>query len=292
VAAFAAVQVAAQTGGFRWEELRQPYPPMAQALDELARERGLRNGLGGFWAARRLSYLGREGLRLHALGSWGEPWCHSSRPGSYLSDDPHDLALPRFDCVVRVDYGLGLEPSAEKLRAAYGPPAEVRPVPDGEVWLYERVRSPGLEEFLRAQLASRRRQTGGFLAPAWPDNLARPKANFTAWNARGNVVVPPGGAVTACFVGPVAGRTIDLSAGWDAAYFLTFCNGAEVVGTVLVPPVFWSGAAYGSPGLQSRLVKVPEAVRSRGWDRVVITPMGGEGKYGVGHLLVYDEDLP
>src|SRR5262249_12722069 len=94
------------------------------------------------------------------------------------------------------------------------------------------------------------------------------------------------------FARPVTGRLLDVGAGWADQFRLAFYRDAELVATARVPAVWWGGAAYDAPGMQSRLVPLPEACHERAWDRVGMTPVDDRGCAAVGHFLVYERELP
>ena len=70
-------------------------------------------------------------------------------------------------------------------------------------------------------------------------------------------------------------------------------DGKEL-GVTRVPSVEWTGAesAYCKPGLQARLVPVPPACRTAGFDEVRVQPAGRSEHFSLGHFLVFDEWIP
>jgi len=50
--------------------------------------------------------------------------------------------------------------------------------------------------------------------------------------------------------------------------------------------VLWTGAAYGPPGLQARLLRLPPELAGQTWTRVVVAPLGGSIPSCLGHFLV------
>ena len=59
----------------------------------------------------------------------------------------------------------------------------------------------------------------------------------------------------------------------------------------MVPSVPWTGECYGSPGIQSRLLSLPAAVRDQSWDRIRLSAVEGCNRVRLGHLLVFAEDV-
>jgi hypothetical protein len=265
-----------------------PYPPLAQALDRLVRERGPMRGLAGFWEARWLSFLTRERVPVRPLNFCGEPWFHACNPAAFVDTDP--LA---YQFIVAVDDRPDSAPTRDLLQAHYGPPREKIAVGSDEIWLYDRVRSSALERFLNAERAERLRKQRRFTGPTEPACLARPKAIRTPPQVRHTAAVPLGKTLELRFDPPVSGSVLDVSVDHAADCVLEFFSGTQ--GTPLakmrVPPVPWTGAGYDSPGLQSRLLSVPAALRGRRWDRVVLRPRSRHGAT-VGHVLVLAGDYP
>jgi hypothetical protein len=265
-----------------------PYPPLARELDRLARERGPMRGLAGFWSARHLTALSREGVRLNVVTASGQPWLHANSPDRYLSPDPRDLRLPAFNFIIVSRKGLP-DPDVrpEDIEREYGPPREKIAVDQREIWLYDEVSNPNLEKFLLGQLAQRLRRAGKPVGPTTPARLARPKFNLAPWNASGTRAMRPGDSLEVRFATPLSGAALDLSACHDNRYLLAFYHDEQKISTLHVPSVPWTGAAYGEPGLQSRLLPLPEALRTHPWNRVVIKPIGESAHFSVGHFLVW-----
>jgi hypothetical protein len=294
IAAFAAVQVSAQVPGFRWHHLRLPRSPLAQTIDRLARERGLRAGLADYWSARSVQLLATEPVRVKAVLPDGAPWLHEDNPNEYLSPDPADLTMPPYQFIIVTRPQSVPDPGL--IRAEYGEPAERVAVGDqAEIWIYPELHGPRFDRFLDGILAAKYRRHGAFQAPASPPELAQPKRNFTPWDARGNLVIQPGQEVEVRFARPTSGRTIDIAADLLSEYDLTFYRGKEPLGVLRVPASPWTGAAYVTPGtswLYARLLHLPDPLRDRRWDRVIIRPVRAAAQQSVGHFLVLDEPLP
>jgi hypothetical protein len=292
VASFALYLVSHYLPQARWEQCRPPYPPEAQALDDLVRRHGPLRGVGNFWASRRLSYLTRQRVPIRTVEPWGYPYLHASSIQAYLSGDPRDTALPDYQLVVFGPDDGRLLPLPEEILREYGEPEETIEIGEFRIWRYQRLVSRRWEMFLRSQLAQRLRRLWAFQAPDEPATLGYPKNNLARWDHSGHILVPAGQSLEVRFRQPITGKLLDVSANFLDQYRLTFYQGAEVVATTWVPPVFWSGCAYDLPGMQSRLVPLPPPCRTQAWDRVLLTPVISHECASVGHFLVYQEDLP
>jgi hypothetical protein len=279
---------AGPASGLALSTLRLPYPPLAETLDRLARERGCRFGLSGYWRAKEVTYSSREGVVVNPAVN-GVPWMHNHHPDQFLDPDFNSLAIPRYTFVVVTANDPWTDP--RQIRQQYGEPEEKVRVGPHEIWLYDRLHNGMFTRFLEARLAARLRRLRPYRAPSSPRALARPKLDVALAHVRGVVSVPPGGELEVRFPGPTTGRLIDLSAFHLDRYEMTFCRGATRLGSVLVPAVPCPGIGYADPGLCSRLIAVPAALRSRPWDRIVLRPLAGQPISTVGHLLVFDEEV-
>jgi hypothetical protein len=270
---------------------RLPYPPLAQTLDRLVRERGPLRGLGGYWAARGMNYLSREHVRVNAF--MGAPCGHGLSPDCFLAEAPDDANVPDFRFVV-VDSHL----RPEFVLPYFGEPAERVPTGGGEeVWLYDAPLDSDLfDRFLAAQVARRYRRGHAWTGPAWPPTLARPRHTFSPADDRHNLRLGPWATVEVRFDPPVTGTLIDLGADYADRYDLEFFAGPERLATLRAPAVPWTGTvpAYGPPGIQPRLLTLPAVLRERPWDRVVVTTRpGGTGLlFSLAHFLVYHDEPP
>ncbi len=271
---------------------RLPYPPLAQAIDRLVRERGPMRGLGSYWASRGMNYLSREHVLVNAF--MGAPFVHGSNPDRFLAEALDDPGAPDFRYVV-VDTHL----RAELVLPFFGEPAERVPTGGGEeIWLYDAPLDNDLfNRFLAAQVARRYRRAHAWSGPSWPRSLARPHRTFSPADARHNIRLGPNATVEVRFDPPVTGTLIDLGADYSDRYDLVFFAGAEQLATLRAPNVPWTGSvpAYGPPGIQPRLLPLPPVLRERPWDRVVVTTRAGYGTgplFSLAHFLVYHDEPP
>jgi hypothetical protein len=271
---------------------RLPYPPLAQALDRLVRERGPMRGLGSYWAARGMNYLSREHVLVNAF--MAAPFVHGANPDRFLAEAPGETDVPDFRFVV-VDAHL----RPEFVLPFFGEPAERLPTGGGEeVWLYDAPLDYDLfNRFLAAQVARRYRRSHAWTGPASPRSLARPRRTFSPADARHNLRLGPNATVEVRFDPPVTGTLIDLGADYSDRYELAFFAGAEHLATLRAPNVLWTGSvpAYGPPGTQPRLLPLPPVLRERPWDRTLVTTRPGYGTgllFSLAHFLVYHDEPP
>jgi hypothetical protein len=299
LAVLAAVGAVTQLGlrapAFAWHHLRQPYPALVAAVDELARERGVRYGLADYWSARTTSLLSREGVCLKTLAADGAPWLHGDNPNSYLTPDPGDGSLPPYRFIVLARGPRPCALSAEAIRDIYGEPTERRVVDaEWEIWLYDDgLDAPPFRRFLAGVLAQKYRRGHRYAAPVWPRALARPRANLTCWDAPGNLPTAPGKEVEVVFAHPVTGAAIDLGADAGGTYLVTLFQDHERLGR-LTAPACWTGVVWNYDRqnrhtMFSRLLPLPEDLRGRPFNRAIVRCLGGPENGRLGHFLVYDE---
>jgi hypothetical protein len=270
------------------QRFEQPCPMLAQALDRLARERGPLNGLGSFWTARSTTWFTREKVTVNALSAMGEPWFHASNPARFLPDG--DLRIPHYQFLV-VRHGDPFGPSGAVLALQYGMPAERIAAGTDEIWLYDSLRVPALDHFLRARLADRLHRRRPYLAPIEPACLAQPKKSMTSPDAPGTIALEPGQSCEVRFAQPITGRVLDVGANDEAHLEVEFFHGAERLGSLPVPSVPWTGACYDKPGIQSRLLPLPPNLSKQPWDRLVIRPRPNSANVRLAHVLVFADSI-
>lgn len=266
----------------------QPYPPLAQALDRLARERGPLNGLGSFWTARSTSWFTREKVTVNALSAMGEPWFHASNPARFLPDE--DLRVPSYQFLL-VRHSDTFGPSASVLSLQYGMPSERIAVGADEIWLYDSLHPPALGRFLRARLADQLHRRQPYTGPIEPACLAHPKKSMTPLESPGIIALEPGQTCEVRFAQPITGRVLDVGANDEARLEVEFFHGAERLGTLPVSDVPWTGASYEPSGIQSRLLPLPTALSERPWDRLVIRSRCNTANIRLAHVLVFAESI-
>lgn len=280
--------------GLSLDRITPRYPPLARVLDELARKHGPLRGFAEFWRARESHYLTQEQVAVVPVLPNGSPWFHAFNPNSFLSDDRHDTNIPDYHFVIFPTNKSEPGPDPDQIAARYGKPVEIIPAGEYIIWRYESMRHRQLDLFLRSQIAQRLVREKPYLVPSEPVALRTPKRNLTPCEARGNIALQRGQELTIRFDKPVTGAMIDLSANYCDAYTLVFLHDGRELARARVPLVEWTGAefVYCKPGLQSRLVPVPAACRSEGFNEVKLIPSGGSPSFVVGHFLVFDEWIP
>ena len=106
----------------------------------------------------------------------------------------------------------------------------------------------------------------------------------TAWNAKGNMILGDWGGYRALEIQlpkPSHSPRLHLSSDGNDDLAVSFVLGGEEVGR---------GVLFGEPnpsgGFQVYHFHVPASARKKGFDRVVLRPLAGDGVYSVGHLYV------
>jgi hypothetical protein len=277
---------------FHLRELRQPYSPLAQTLDRLAREGKIGRGIATYWNARSHQYQTRERVQIKAVHPHGEPWLHLQNPNSFLAPRRTCLEVPRYNFILFDPKQSDHPMRAQDVCRCFGAPREKVPSGDFEIWIYDGLVANQLTLFLRSMLAPRLRDWLPCQRPVEPRALATPARNFAPAEGPGRVALAPDGAVKVVFAEPVRGGLIDLGAAFDGHYEITFHNGAENLGRAYVPranlPAISTPYLQG-PGIQSRLVTVPPAARARGWTWATVRGAGGPGTFTLSHFLVYGD---
>jgi len=113
------------------QEVWNYYPRITRDVDELARTRGLRYGLSGFWESKVITMLSREGVRVHpVLHAPGVQtrlvpmhWLSNSR--WYFEGPASDRTPPRYEFIVSKPFEFCPTPSIVELTEVFGEPAHV-----------------------------------------------------------------------------------------------------------------------------------------------------------------------
>src|SRR5262249_56864290 len=82
----------------------------------------------------------------------GEPWCHAANAVHFLPGDDGTLRMPDYRFLV-VRPGEPFSPPPAILALHFGEPSEKIAVNGGQIWLYDSLRVPPLERFLRSRIA-------------------------------------------------------------------------------------------------------------------------------------------
>ncbi len=113
--------------------------------------------------------------------------------------------------------------------------------------------------------------------------VSKAKALGTEWDQTGNVVLERSG-VAIKLEAITHSSQIELSTDNNDFYTLIFFHGERQVGLqILAPPQSHSG------GLVIHRVSLSEALRSTGYDRVVVLPVLGDDRFAVGHFIVHQD---
>jgi arabinofuranosyltransferase len=114
------------------------------------------------------------------------------------------------------------------------------------------------------------------------DQTATIKPEGTPWNATGNITIQPYVPLTVAFGGVQLDKhTLDISLDHNDTYLVTFLKEGQTVGTLPLGPHLLPNG-----GLARYAVKIPASVSRDGFDAIMVTPLGGDGSYSVGHLVV------
>jgi arabinofuranosyltransferase len=114
------------------------------------------------------------------------------------------------------------------------------------------------------------------------DQTAAIKPEGSPWNATGNITIQPFVPLTVAFGSVQLDKhTLDISLDHNDTYLITFFKAGQTVGTLpLGPHLLPKG------GLVRYTVKIPISISLDGFDAIMVTPLGGDGSYSVGHLVV------
>ncbi len=122
VVLFAVRQAAVLAPHIDRDKFKRPYPPLAQALDRLARERGPLRGLAGYWLARSTNWCTREDVVINPL-LLGEPWFHACNPARFVPDGADDVRAADYQFLI-VRPGDPNSPVPAVLALQFGTPAK------------------------------------------------------------------------------------------------------------------------------------------------------------------------
>jgi hypothetical protein len=113
------------------------------------------------------------------------------------------------------------------------------------------------------------------------DSLAAPIADGTAIDAPGvrQLTLP---LAIVCDARP-GRRALDISLDSDDRYEVLFLRGRGIVGKMELGPV---PEHRRKPGLASYNMDVPPDARANGFDTIIVSPMDGDDKFAIGHLLL------
>jgi len=289
------LQVGLKVPAFAWEHLRQPYPVLVRAIDNLAREQGCRYGLANYWSARSTTLLSRQGVVVKPLDVTGTLWLHSDNPNTCLQ--PGDETLPPYRFIIMPRTSRVEQLSRSCILARYGEPGERRVVDaEWEIWRYNRLDCPWFNRFLAGVLAQKYRRTHHYEVPQSPPQLAQPTANLSRWDDRKPLSLGPGNEQEVLFDHLLTGEAIDLSADCGNVYQVTFFRDKEYLGAVRAPAcatgVVWNYDRKNACTMFSRILPLPEEMRGRPWNRAIVRCLSGAEHARLGHFLVLAESPP
>jgi arabinofuranosyltransferase len=202
--------------------------------------------------------------RLPAI--WNDAW----RPGHFRRMVPHGY---------RESLRSGKNELADRSLAEYYD--QLRAVTRGPIWSADRLRTIGrLYRGVFDHLIDRTFYRYGGEVVRLPA-LSEVKPLGTARDAPGTQAITSALAILADT--PPGRRQIEISVDSDDAYRLTFVRRNQTVGVRQFDPI---PEYRRTPGLVTHTVDLPTGARENGFDTIVILPGGGDGKFGVGHLLV------
>jgi hypothetical protein len=113
------------------------------------------------------------------------------------------------------------------------------------------------------------------------DQLSTIRQAGTPGNADGNRVLDLPLAVSCP---PKRGRRyLDVTLDSDDRYFLTFLSRSRIVSTLDLGPI---PEYRRQAGLTDYTVDVPGRARRDGFDTIVVSPVAGDNRYAIGHLLL------
>lgn len=116
------------------------------------------------------------------------------------------------------------------------------------------------------------------------NELGRIKQSGDHWRSDGAIVIPAGTGMMVILPGTTHAPKINISFDNNDIYELSYNLGDKVVGMqTLTKP----GDGI-SRGLQQMIIDVPKDASSKGYDRVVVNPSGGDNNYSIGHFVLVE----
>jgi len=275
IVVIALFQVVPALASLSWEDLRFPYPGWVRCMDALAEEHDLQYGYGYYWSAKYASVASRAGIRVNQLDEdlTFHRWLNNSQ---WYSAAParEGGKFPKYDFIL-------VTPKTRNLvESRFGEPAASEYCSGVEVYVYNRESDVAFRNFLRAPALALVGKAPH--APTMPASLSVYKESGTAWDAEGRVMIPADGELTAEFDTPAAGEVLEIAASGNDEYRVAFYLSDTLLDEMTAP-------AMEQDSLQIRYLLLPESLRKKPFNRLVIRPVGGDGDYSVGHVFVYDD---
>lgn len=114
-----------------------------------------------------------------------------------------------------------------------------------------------------------------------PDQLATVRSEGSIWNAPGHIVFGKQTPLTVDYTDVQTNTsTLDVTFDNNDRYRIDFIKDGTPVGSVQVGPKPGSAS-----GLARYTVEMPQRITTVGFNRLVIRPVDGDGRYSIGHLL-------
>ena len=107
------------------------------------------------------------------------------------------------------------------------------------------------------------------------------KQDKTSWDAKGNLIFK-GSGLMVYFDTLVDDNQLQLSTDSNDYHLLVFLNGKEILGTKVLPPRH-------VPGISNHGLNVDEDVYKRGYDRLAILPISGDGYFSLAHIFTSND---
>lgn len=118
------------------------YPESIACLDQVAKEKGLRSGVSGYWLSRSPSLLSRTGLQVLPVTQQLQPYYWIVNKNDFRDAPPLQFVI--------IDKHRPAEVNIEQLTRLAGKPDQIADCPTTTVWIYDNSQ---LEQALRTRLA-------------------------------------------------------------------------------------------------------------------------------------------
>jgi hypothetical protein len=308
VVLFSLATIAVTGSDFDAEAFASPYPELARCLDRIGNERDFDTGYAGYWASKPITLFSRTGVRANAV--WKNVAAlHLCNNDAWLARRPGSTpgAFPRYEFIVtRRDpppIGWLSEPITAEIRALFGPEASRYVCGDREILVYDRADDVAFRNRLRISslfgpaTSVRRIEHPDAVQPVatLPTPEDPPHASHVVCAAGHAVFTRDGAGRGSPGISTIPGQqalvlrfdparrveVVEVAARGDHSYSLRFYLGDERLGDVSVP-------AVAAPMLRARHLAIPPAARTKGFDRVELTPER-PGPSHVGHICFYPD---
>jgi len=123
------INVGAFTGFDELQKYRDYYPPLVACIDEVAAERGVYSGVGGYWDAKYVSALSKQNVFISQVYANFQPYIWINNPNWYQRFPP---AFVLFDTKANLKLDMSM------IINRYGYPEEIVSCEDHELWFYDR----------------------------------------------------------------------------------------------------------------------------------------------------------